>query len=76
MDILDKVAQLGDDPTPDACSLIVKLDEEFHRWLLRESGNRNLERIVGRLLDQLFRSRSFNIAQDYPGGESQFAGAA
>ncbi len=66
MDILNQVAQLGDDPTPEACAQIVKLDEQFHRCLLRESGNRNLERIVGGLLDLLFRSRSFNIAQDYP----------
>lgn len=66
LNILDQIAQLGEDPTSEACAELVRLDEQFHRWLLHESGNRNLERIGGRLLDILFRSKSFNIAQDYP----------
>jgi DNA-binding GntR family transcriptional regulator len=65
LSILDQVAALGEEPTPEACSQFVALDEQFHRWLVRESGNHNLEVIVGRLLDLLFRSTPFNIAQDY-----------
>jgi DNA-binding GntR family transcriptional regulator len=65
LNILKQVAALGDEPTAEACAKLVALDEQFHRWLLRESGNRNLEMIVGRLLDLLFRGMPFNIAQDY-----------
>ncbi len=65
LNLLDQVAALGDDPTLQACEQLVILDEQFHRWLLRQSGNRNLEIIVGRMLDLLFRGTAFNIAQDY-----------
>jgi DNA-binding GntR family transcriptional regulator len=65
LNILDQIALLDTEPTPQACAQLVTLDEQFHRWLVRESGNRNLEVIVGRLLDLLFRSTPFNIAQDY-----------
>jgi len=63
--ILNQVEALGDEPTPQTCEQLVKLDEQFHRWLVRESGNRNLAVIVGRLLDLLFQGKAFNIAQDY-----------
>ena len=65
LDILDQAEALGVDPTPQACEQLLEIDNQFHRWLLRESGNQHLERIVGRLLDLLFRTKSFNIVQDY-----------
>lgn len=34
LNILDQIAQLGDEPTQEACAEIVQLDEQFHRWLL------------------------------------------
>jgi DNA-binding GntR family transcriptional regulator len=63
--ILDQVEALGDNATPQACDQLVALDEQFHRWVLRECGNKNLERIVGSLLDLLYTSKSFNVLQDY-----------
>ncbi len=63
--IFDQVDALGDEPTPQTCEQLVELDEQFHHWLLRESGNGNLLVIVRRLLDRLFRMKSFNISQDY-----------
>ena len=63
--ILDQVEALGDHATPQACEQLVALDEQFHRWVLRECGNKNLERIVGSLLDLLYTSKSFNVLQDY-----------
>jgi DNA-binding GntR family transcriptional regulator len=63
--ILDQVEALGDNATPQACDELVALDEQFHRWVLRECGNKNLERIVGSLLDLLYTSKSFNVLQDY-----------
>jgi DNA-binding GntR family transcriptional regulator len=65
LDILNHVDALGDEPTSQTCEQLVRLDEQFHRWLVLESGNRNLAIIVGRLLDLLFQGRAFNIAQDY-----------
>lgn len=65
LNILNQVEALGDMPTPQTCEQLVKLDEQFHRWLVRESGNRNLAVIVGRLLDLLFQGKAFNVAQDY-----------
>lgn len=63
--ILDQVEALGGDPTPHACSRLLALDEEFHRWLLHESGNHMLETIAGRMRDQMFRGQSFSVVQDY-----------
>ena len=63
--ILSQVESLGDDPNPQACEQLVTIDAQFHQWLLRESGNRNLAIIVTRLLDLLFRTKSFNLVQDY-----------
>ncbi len=65
LEILDAIEALGDDPTLEACEALVTLDEQFHRWLLRESGNHQLEIIGSRLLDLLFRAQPFNVAQDY-----------
>ncbi len=63
--IFDQVDALGDEPTPDACEQLVILDEKFHNWLLRESKNTNLMAITRRMLDRLFRTKSFNIVEDY-----------
>ena len=63
--ILSQAEQLGDEPSPKASEQLVEIDRQFHEWLLRESGNQNLERIVGRLLDLLFRTTTFNLMQDY-----------
>ncbi len=63
--VFDQVEALGDDPTPQACARLLALDEEFHRWLLHESGNHMLETIAGRMRDQMFRGQSFSVVQDY-----------
>jgi DNA-binding GntR family transcriptional regulator len=65
LQILDQVEALGDNATPQACEQLVALDEQFHRWVLRECGNTTLARIVGGLLDLLYTTKSFNIQQDY-----------
>ena len=63
--IFDQIEALGNEPTPEACDQLVVLDEQFHHWLLRESRNANLEAIVNNMLDRLFRTKSFNIVEDY-----------
>jgi DNA-binding GntR family transcriptional regulator len=63
--ILDAVEALGSEPTPEACDSLIALDEQFHQWLLQESGNRNLESIVSRLRVLMFGSKSFSVAHDY-----------
>lgn len=64
-EIFDQVEALGDDPTPQACTRLLALDEEFHLWLLRESGNHLLDSTVRRMRDQMFRGQSFSVVQDY-----------
>ena len=65
IDMFDEVEALGDEPTSEASARLVTLDENFHRWILEESGNRQLKIIGDRLLDLLFRGEPFNVAQDY-----------
>ncbi len=64
-DILDQIEALGPDPTPEACEKILHLDEQFHRWSLRTAGNRRVERIVGDMLDIMYRNRAFNVVYGY-----------
>ena len=63
--IFDQIDALGDEPTPESCDQLVILDEQFHHWLLRESRNTNLMIITRTMLDRLFRTKSFNIVEDY-----------
>lgn len=63
--ILDEAEALGDAPTAEACAALVRIDEQFHQWVLDQSGNRQLEAIVNRLRDLLFVGTAFNIEQDY-----------
>lgn len=65
IEILDQVEALGNEATPDSSGQLVRLDEKFHRWLVHECGNVNLERIVGRFLDRLYAGTAFNAIQDY-----------
>lgn len=64
-EVLDQIEALGDEPTPEACEALLKLDEQFHYWSLRTAGNRRVERIVGDMLDMMYRERTFDVVKDY-----------
>jgi DNA-binding GntR family transcriptional regulator len=63
--IMDQIRLLAEDYTPDSGEKLLQLDEQFHRWLLRTAGNGRVERIVGDLLDIMYRDHAFSVAHGY-----------
>lgn len=64
-EVLAQIEALGDEPTPEACEALLKLDEQFHYWSLRTAGNRRVERIVGDMLEMMYREQTFDVVKDY-----------